>query len=322
MDDKSMLKYDIEINIHQQDPYIFSWGLMAENHVSWEYDSQQTVCHNGKFYAYYERMGVVNAMTSSANDGTQWVPVMVSGLPANIILSSLSSVSSDDVSAMYMLSDDGIVWSSVDGQLWSEQEFDYPVRAIYGILPTIESANQVLLMAEVDGELMFATTTDFEQVKLWNKPEEGVPIKDFDAVRIEKETVYGAKYIVMYGGLDEAGNNSKMLWILQEKAGVITAVAHKPEADIVDAELFYYDNKVYLLAFNGEENLFYMSANFGLEWQTGGENQLLPEEFKLRKSTTVITDENNFIWIFGGKFIKNDHIVDVWRGRLNKLAGE
>ena len=103
---------------------------------------------------------------------------------------------------------------------------------------------------------------------------------------------------------------------------MITAAGHKPGIDIESAALFYYDNKVYLLAFDGKVNTFYMSSNYGLNWQSGGENQALPEEFKVRKTTSVITDNDNFIWIFGGKSNTNNHILDVWRGRLNKLAAD
>jgi hypothetical protein len=35
---------------------------------------------------------------------------------------------------------------------------------------------------------------------------------------------------------------------------------------------------------------------------------------------SVITDSNNFIWIFGGESGAQAPITDVWRGRLNKLV--
>ena len=322
LDEKSMLKYDISINIHQQDPYIFTWNLMTENHLNWVFDEQRTVSHNGTFYTLYEKDGVVRAAESATNDAEQWTPVVVSGLPSNVILSSLIAIADGDAPAIYMLSSDGVVWCSDNGQLWSKKELDYPVRAIYGIMPMIEHDNQILLMAEVEGELKFASTTDFEQMKLWNKPEENVPLVGFDVIRIENESVYGANYIVMYGGLDYTGQDLTQVWILQEKGGEINAIGKRPDIDFDEAELFYYDNRVYLLAFVGEDNLFYTSRNYGVDWLPAGDNQVLPEEFRNRKSTTVITDENNFIWIFGGKSDKDDHIVDVWRGRLNKLAGE
>ena len=39
-----------------------------------------------------------------------------------------------------------------------------------------------------------------------------------------------------------------------------------------------------------------------------------------RKGASVITDLNNYIWIFGGVSETQTQIDDVWRGRINKFA--
>ncbi len=66
------------------------------------------------------------------------------------------------------------------------------------------------------------------------------------------------------------------------------------------------------------ENVLYTSPDYGLRWFKTGENQVLPEEFVDRTKTTIITDDKNFIWIFGG-VSGTQQISEVWRGRLNKL---
>ena len=64
----------------------------------------------------------------------------------------------------------------------------------------------------------------------------------------------------------------------------------------------------------------YYSGNFGLEWNSVGENQSLPTEMDFRKKASVITDNNNNIWIFGGVSRTQTQLNDVWRGKLNKFA--
>ena len=68
------------------------------------------------------------------------------------------------------------------------------------------------------------------------------------------------------------------------------------------------------------KNKLYYSENYGLNWISGGTNQTLPDNFTGRMHASVITDTNNFIWILGGESGAQVPIVDVWRGRLNKLA--
>ena len=41
---------------------------------------------------------------------------------------------------------------------------------------------------------------------------------------------------------------------------------------------------------------------------------------EFRKKASVITDNEKYIWIFGGISETQTQIDDVWRGRLNKFA--
>ncbi|MFA6913214.1 MAG: kelch repeat-containing protein, partial [Proteiniphilum sp.] len=69
---------------------------------------------------------------------------------------------------------------------------------------------------------------------------------------------------------------------------------------------------------SGKNKLMY-SENFGLDWVETAENQLFPENFTQRTSASVITDEDNYIWIFGGISGTQTQLADIWRGRLNKF---
>ena len=85
--------------------------------------------------------------------------------------------------------------------------------------------------------------------------------------------------------------------------------------------LFYYDNKPYLMTPSTERNILFFSGNFGLDWEEAEENQAFPAGFTKRSNASVITDSENYIWIFGGISAEQAQLTDVWRGRLNKFNG-
>jgi len=63
------------------------------------------------------------------------------------------------------------------------------------------------------------------------------------------------------------------------------------------------------------------SENYGLDWVAAAQNQSFPPGFDQRTNASIITDAENFIWIFGGISVTQGQLSDVWRGRLNKFAG-
>lgn len=319
-DGKAKLKYDISINIHQNDPYIFTWNLMAENYLPTAAEEQKTIAHSNKFYTYYKTDGQIRASVAESSDAATWSSVVVSGLPTNVKVNSFTAISHESSSVIYVITQDGELYESVDGLVWQKNNIGYPVKSIYGALPLISGQSAILVAVDDSGILKFGTTYDFSDVELWNNLSQDIPTDGFSAVSLDNPTVFAAKYIILYGGADQSGNSNNKVWIIQEKDGLITAISKNPEIDILSGELFFYDKKVYMMGFDGTENILYSSSNYGLNWVTGGESQILPEEFKLRDGSTVLTDSDNFIWIFGGKSTNNTQIMDVWRGRLNKLA--
>lgn len=324
-DGKTMLKYDVSINIHQQDPLVINWNLMTENQLPNSVNQQKTISFKEIFYTYYFSGEDLLASKSASNNGVEWNPVVVSGLPSDIILNSIVPISNNTTSVLYAVSESKLLYKSDDGTLWEKVEFEHPVVSVFGVLPSFSGDFAILFAAETEGETKYATTEDFSDFKLWNNLNADVPVRNFSAVSLENPTVYAAKYIILYGGETASGTGNEKIWIIQEKEDPvkgyqIATISPTPEMDIVSGELFLYDKKVYLLLYDGKENLLYYSNNYGKDWIAGGDSQAFPENFKIRKRSSVITDNDNFIWVFGGESGTGTQIRDVWRGRLNKLA--
>ena len=318
-DAKSIKRYEFSANIYQHNPYILQWSKMAENQFSSQsIRDQKTISVNGKFITYYKSNNALLAASSPDNSGESWKSETLSGLPETVKLRSVSVIANSNTKTVYAQNVDNSIYQSADGLAWKKLAPKYPVLAVYGKLPSA-SGEFAILTAIVDGgKQKFATTKDFSEFKVMNEVPENMPISDFSALSHESTITFAAKFIYLAGGKDSKNAENKSFWILQENDGKITNPNPLPFASQI-AQMFLYDNKVYLLTYADGKNKLYFS-NFGNEWSDGGKDQVLPEQFVARLGTSIITDANNFIWIFGGESGSHTQIVDVWRGRLNKLA--
>lgn len=312
--------YQFSANIHLQDPYILHWNQMARNYLQAPVGKQRTVLHNGKFISYYQSGGGINASTSPTSDGKNWTPVTVSALPATIRMNTLFSVTDGSVSTVYAQDTDNSIYQSADGLVWSKVTSGYSIAAVYGKLPSASGEFAILTAINEGGTLKFAITRNFTAFTVLNALPDGIAVTDFSSVSLENPTVFAAKYIIISGGRDNGNRLNNKLWILQEKSGKITKIDKTTSIPLQLSQLYLYDNRTYLMTVEAGKNKLYYSDNYGLDWISGGTNQTFPDDYTSRIAASVITDSNHFIWIFGGESVNQTQIVDVWRGRLNKLA--
>lgn len=315
-DQKTQRTYDFEVNIHQQDPYVLTWKELGKNYLTPPVNDQKTVLLNNSFFTYYLSNGVVKA--TSTTNGTAWTAQNIIGLPPTIQFSSFIAANN----TVYALDAANMLYKSTNGLNWAAVQAPHPVVAIYGKLPSA-TAGVILVAVNDNGTVKFAETNDFSTIRLMNKVPENIPVKDFSATKVNNPDTYAAKYIVLSGGTTSANKPNNAIWLLQEKDDVITFNSETVPASIQlqGSNVFAYDkNKVYLLTVQSEKNVLMISENYGLHWKLAGENQILPANFTSRTKASVITDSENYIWIFGGISANSTHIVDAWQGRLNRLA--
>ncbi len=106
---------------------------------------------------------------------------------------------------------------------------------------------------------------------------------------------------------------------MQEDENKITHTSKRLKFNVKGSSLFNYDKKVYLMTSEENKNVFYTSTSYGLVWEKSSNKQSLPAEFINRSNQSVCVDNKNFIWIFGGASSSQNQIVDIWKGRINKL---
>lgn len=344
--------YNFTLNVHQQDPSLIQWHLLAQNYLSSNtISTQKTVLIGNRFFTYFKSGKSIQAKSSSADDGITWNSENIVGLPANIRINSIVSFQDKTRGVCYALDENNKLYKSLNGYLWAEQETQYPLVAVYGKLPSAAGDFSILTVIEFGGEKRFAKTADFSSFEVMNIVPNGIPMLDFASLSIENPNTYSAKYILLSGGTKRDSTDNNQIWLLQENRNEIknVVIPNQSGYDFHNNTLFWYDNSLYLFlrqqvvvetegedSENNEgnsegtkrregeeiyENVLYTSPDYGLRWIKSGENQAFPEEFVDRTNSTIITDDKNFIWIFGG--VSNaQQISEVWRGRLNKLAAD
>ena len=319
-DGETTKRYDFQLNTHDKDPYILSWEEISNGYIAQTISEQKTVSYKNRFITYFTSNETVNAVSSPANDGVNWSTASISGLPPSILLSSLI-VSEEE---LYIIDENNIAYNSTDGFNWTQTISDYPVIANYGILPT-DNNGKKLVIVDDNNTYKFAKTDDFNDFQFMemssNTSISEFPVRDFTSISINSSSSHTIKYIIIAGGYKADNTDNNNIWILQEKNGRITDLKSKKigSNSLSKSTLFFYDNKTYLLTSSSGINSLLYSDNFGLEWKSADENQSLPTEMDFRKKASVITDIENYIWIFGGVSETQTQIDDVWRGKLNKF---
>jgi len=318
-DGKTTKSYQFEMNIYQQDPYILTWQNKQTNYLPTPVASQKTITFNNRFITYFTSGTEIKAMSTSATDGVNWTAANLTGLPFTILLSSLTA----GHDAVYALdTTTSTIYKTADGINWNPVVTPYRVRAIYGELPAAADGN-MLIAADYNGTLTFASTNNFTTMKLMNNVPDNIPVKDFSVAIVDVTTSYSLKSIILSGGMKANNTRNSDIWILQEKDGIITLIPSRIPAtlSLEGNSLFFYDDKPYLMIVSAGKNILMYSDNYGLDWIAAGDNQAFPASFKQRTAASVITDADNYIWIFGGISVTQTQLVEVWKGRLNKFSG-
>jgi hypothetical protein len=312
-------EYSFELNIYQEDPFIINWQQLHTNFLPIAPLSQNSIAFNGNLITYYKSTERIEAVMTEPGNEPVWHSLNIAGLPST---TDLSTATVND-GTIFMLDPAGYtLYHSTDGIAWNSVPGSHKIGALYGTLPA-PGEDKLLLAVEQDNMLFFAETTDFTEVTVMNKVPDHIPVNGFTTTKVDDPTSYSVKYLLLAGGNTTDNSLSNQIWILQKKEGTITSILSRMTSSLIlqSSTLFYYDNKPYLMTPSTERNILFFSGNFGLDWEEAEENQAFPAGFTKRSNASVITDSENYIWIFGGISAEQAQLTDVWRGRLNKFNG-
>ena len=315
-DGKTAMNYTFQLNTHKQDPNILTWNKLASNYITGAIDEQKTLLLANAFFTYYKSGAEIKAMSSPHNDGKTWKPSSINGLPANVIIRSIST----GKNAAYALDAANQVFKTTDGISWTRLDTKYPIKAILGNIPLFDGSSATLLIVKEGENLKFATTDDFTSFKVENTAiPTATPLIGFSSISVSSQKSFSAKFLIVAGGLKADNSPNKELWFFQKKGENLEVSTQETALSLEGGSLFFYNNILYLLEAKDSKNQLSFSDDFGLNWRVAGKNQAIPTDFAFRKNASILTDANNYIWIFGGKST-TQAVVDVWRGKLNALG--
>lgn len=315
-DNTTTKTYQFTLNRYSEDPNVLSWNNVSSDYLPKAAEASVTVSFQDKYYTYYRLSGAMYAKVSS--DGKTGTVANATGLDASVDLRSVKSTQN----ALYAISGSGIVYKSTDGTTWQKLTTEYPVKSIYGVLPT-SASDSILTVVTHNSALHFAKTKDFSTFHVMNIIPSELPVQSFSSVSVSNKSVYSSKFIIISGGKTNSGTAVENGWILQESNGAITHITTlSPITDangtLQGSTLFLYDNKLYILctAATGK-NALYSSINYGVDWVKNDTHQLLPTDLSYRQYASIWVDAKHYIRIFSG-ISGSSILTDTWEGILNK----
>ena len=81
-------EYTISVRVHQQDPDSMNWTKMTDNFANYS-GYQKSVTLNEDLLIYTSNTTAYKSSGDIISKGRSWTPVSITGLPDNIILSSI-----------------------------------------------------------------------------------------------------------------------------------------------------------------------------------------------------------------------------------------
>lgn len=322
-------KYNFQLNIYQEDPDSIQWERIKTDYPTSSVIEQKTVAIDNHFITYYRLAtdAAIKAVSAPIADAPVWEPVSSqSWIPGTIQLSSLINVGN----SLYVLDETGlVVFKSEDGKQWLDLSTGNKIHALYGKLP-FSTSGDLLIAVEDAGSLKFAqANSDFSTITLLNAIPDKIPITGFSSLNIMGSNSYATQFILLSGGTTAINTSNEDIWLLQDNGNNVigSITGNRPEdANLKGSSLFFYDDKPFLITTNASGvNILFHSDDNGLHWSSIEEKNAFPTEpiaFSGRTHASVITDSDNYIWIFGGISYTNPNtwLTDVWRGRLNKFS--
>ncbi|MDR1719144.1 MAG: DUF6242 domain-containing protein [Dysgonamonadaceae bacterium] len=314
--DGSYKYYQINVNVYQIDPDSMRYSRLTTLPLL-DVDAAKAVYIHARMFIF-TKTGVGAVKLYSSSSGADWTELSISGLPDNTVVSEIQQVGDE----LFAYTEDGKLFRSFDAQTWSSISTEYPVEAMLGYIgdTPLQTACYALLVKK-DGRTVFASTPD---LLTWSYGEEvpaNFPVVGFSSL---KTHVMAADRITLVGGTSGSGAMLNSCWsttngiywakITDNNKGVFPLMT--------GMNVFIYDDCFYLmngLTADGVYNReIYRSIDGGVTWQLAPEKVNFPEAYSGRYGASTVVDEDNNIYIIGGK--NQQVLTDIWVGILNKLS--
>lgn len=315
--------YSLDLRVHTVDPDSMVYKKLPLSLPN--YDQQKTVYLSSAFYSLSIKNGVVSLYTST--DAQNWTNLSFSGLPNNLIPSSLS-VFQDK---LVVLSTDGkLYYSSADFTQFTQLNLPNVTQNIIAVLGEVKAVEQLnpanlALLVKESGQEYFAST-NLLSYTLGEEAPNTFPVAEFASASWIKAY---QSHLVVAGGSLRSGMPASYMW--RNRGDALSWDEFTPEGykgaafsmPYLQANLFFYNQQLHLM--NGQfDNASYnpsisTSITGALTWQAMPAKYNPRGGYTLRKNASICIDEQNYIYILGGTY-GSTVLHEVWKVRLNRLG--
>lgn len=321
--------YDAQVNIHRQVPDSMVWNLYAVLPGEEAVSEQKVMVHGaGEQEAYY--MYVKPAASkgyrlyqTSAKEVKEWASLPLSGLPdADVRLSQMTEYNG----YFYVPATTGELYTSADGQNWQPVAEAPSVRYLLGVVKEGKNQPSALCgMIDKEGSLCFASMNEATEWTSGDGVPAGFPVTGFG---VSEYAAMYHEYLMIVAGRDNENRLVNTSWATMD--GLSWAMLSNPLGKVPFEQregvmVTAYDDKLFLLGGIDEKGNalkdIYTSADFGVNWTLSDTLVVMPGEYTARGFASVQVNDEQFMYLFGGKTNTNgDELNQIWRGRINRLG--
>lgn len=321
--------YDAQVNIHQQVPDSMVWSLYAALPTGEAVRDQKVMAYgSGQEKAYYMYLKLAASpgyrlYRAPAQGAMQWVSLPLAGLPeSDLRISQMTEYNGH----WYVPAADGALYTSADGQTWQPVPDAPSVRYLLGAVKAGKNQPSALCgMIDKEGSLYFASMNEALEWTSGDGVPGGFPVTGFGSS--EYAAMYH-QYLMIVAGRDKDNQLVDTSWATMDGrswAMLSNPLGKVPFGKREGVMVTAYDDKVFLLGGIDEKGNalkdIYTSTDFGVNWSLSDTLALMPGEYTGRGFASVQVDDEQFMYLFGGKTnTSGNELNQVWRGRINRLG--
>ncbi|MDR1813490.1 MAG: DUF6242 domain-containing protein [Tannerella sp.] len=309
--------YEARLNIHQINPDSMVWSEYSPLIGGASLDEMKVVEKDGSYLMFTKTKTGIKLYKADKQNYTSWAEAGKNNTPDNAIFSQITTFNN----TLYLFTDEGALYSSTDGQTWTQQSDAPKIKALLGSIQasSVNGDEKLAVIAELDGVNRFVIYD-----KEWIEGDEvtaSFPIEGFCPVNYE--SMYYQRLTVV-SGKDKDGNLSNAAWSTIDGLSwtklTNESLTFTPREGAIVSR---YDSCLFLTGGINEAGValtdIYRSKDKGVTWEQTG--YIFPEDYAGRGYSSVIITDDKYMLLFGGKTARNVKILnEVFSGRINYLG--